>query len=816
MLSGVKFIPREKIDKVQGDNSDSIVRDRKRSSSRKQKNARKKKSSQDSSSDDDLERIKKGSRKKKHYSSDEYLSSHSSESESGSSYDDRDENKYRNRKKGKKTKGERPGDDAGGKSKKRSRGRRKHYSSEGYSSASSESEGGDENSDKEDRRRRGSKKHKQARSKERANDKKSSGTDMDDDSREPKLDVVRKEMGLEWMLRPADDAVRKSTISDDHQPEVPQTEEVKRSNPRELNPYMKDNGSGYPEEEDEIKASGDKLLRSSVVGDGGASWRLKALKRAQEQAAREGRKLEEVAGERWGSLGQLAVSVSSGAAAPFRAHLHAIHHRKRGQTDDHQTLTGNQNERSTGNQNERSTDKNTGRDYLKDVSLRHPEMKAPKVRDSLSWGKRRNQNTSEAGLVSDALSGLNKFENDGSFLREFDHQHNRNPDSSLGSSTVHREKNVDQKLDSAEIKQPSGGGVVKQALSANQLAAKVLQLRMKGKHKEAEELLEEAEHIKANQNDENETIRPRNDGGTSRFVMQNKSSTRRKEDDADMHLAQKIAQNKKFSISGQADDEYDFDDGPKRKTRKKGGSSDQNNLAESSFAKRILTQQERCQFCFENPKRPKHLILSIANFTYLMLPLGQPIVPGHCCILPMQHDSATRTVDNNVWDEIRNFKKCLIMMFAKQEKDVVFLETVMGLAQQRRHCLIECIPIPQDIAKEAPLYFKKAIDEAEDEWSQHNAKKLIDTSVKGLRGSIPKDFPYFHVEFGLNKGFVHVIDDEKEFKSNFGLNVLRGMLQLPEEDMYRRRRHESVEAQKNAVASFARDWQPFDWTKQLG
>lgn len=72
-----------------------------------------------------------------------------------------------------------------------------------------------------------------------------------------------------------------------------------------------------------------------------------------------------------------------------------------------------------------------------------------------------------------------------------------------------------------------------------------------------------------------------------------------------------------------------------------------------------------------------------------------------------QHEASTRNVDNNVWDEIRNFKKCLIMMFAKQEKDVVFIETVMGLAQQRRHCLVECIPLPQDIAKQAPLYFKK-------------------------------------------------------------------------------------------------------------
>lgn len=84
-----------------------------------------------------------------------------------------------------------------------------------------------------------------------------------------------------------------------------------------------------------------------------------------------------------------------------------------------------------------------------------------------------------------------------------------------------------------------------------------------------------------------------------------------------------------------------------------------------------------------------------------------------------------------------------------------------------------------------------------------------------MRGSIPENFPYFHVEFGLNKGFVHVIDDENNFKTGFGLNVIRGMLQLAEEDMHRRRRYESVEVQKHAMANFLKDWEPYDWTKQL-
>lgn len=46
-------------------------------------------------------------------------------------------------------------------------------------------------------------------------------------------------------------------------------------------------------------------------------------------------------------------------------------------------------------------------------------------------------------------------------------------------------------------------------------------------------------------------------------------------------------------------------------------------------------------------------------------------------------------------------------MSAQQGKDVVFLETVMGLAHQKQHCVVECIRLPRAIAKQAPLYIKK-------------------------------------------------------------------------------------------------------------
>lgn len=153
-------------------------------------------------------------------------------------------------------------------------------------------------------------------------------------------------------------------------------------------------------------------------------------------------------------------------------------------------------------------------------------------------------------------------------------------------------------------------------------------------------------------------------------------------------------------------------------------------------------------------------------------------------------------------------------MFSRQEKDVIFLETTIELSRQRRHCLIECIPVPSSIAKQAPLYFKKAIDEAEGEWGQHDMKKVIPTSGN-LRNAIPANFSYFHVEFGLDRGFVHVIDDDNNFPSSFGVNVVRGMLRLPEETMRRHQRREAPENQKRAVTDFVREWEPFDWTREL-
>lgn len=59
------------------------------------------------------------------------------------------------------------------------------------------------------------------------------------------------------------------------------------------------------------------------------------------------------------------------------------------------------------------------------------------------------------------------------------------------------------------------------------------------------------------------------------------------------------------------------------------------------------------------------------------------------------------------------------------------------------------------------------------EWST-NAKLLETSAKKPLKQTVPKGFPYFHVEFGVTSGMVHVIEDEQKFPRDFGREVLGG------------------------------------------
>jgi hypothetical protein len=73
------------------------------------------------------------------------------------------------------------------------------------------------------------------------------------------------------------------------------------------------------------------------------------------------------------------------------------------------------------------------------------------------------------------------------------------------------------------------------------------------------------------------------------------------------------------------------------------------------------------------------------------------------------------------------------------------------------------------------------------------ASHFFEQGRKFVSECVPKNFAYFHVEFGLSSGFIHVIDDEQEFPRTFGADVVAGVLEIPGEVVARLKRKPAQE-----------------------
>uniref|UniRef100_A0A4W4DUV3 CWF19-like protein 2 n=1 Tax=Electrophorus electricus TaxID=8005 RepID=A0A4W4DUV3_ELEEL len=226
-------------------------------------------------------------------------------------------------------------------------------------------------------------------------------------------------------------------------------------------------------------------------------------------------------------------------------------------------------------------------------------------------------------------------------------------------------------------------------------------------------------------------------------------------------------------------------------------------------ARRLAGQMDKCPYCFSSSELPKHLVVAIGAKVYLCLPNSVSLTEGHCLIAPLHHHCCSTGLDEDVWNEIQLFRRALVRMFQAQDQDCVFLEMHTN-PKRRMHMLYECVPLPRELGDMAPIYFKKAIMEADEEWAMN--QKLVDLSSKNIRQAVPQGLPFFSVNFGLQGGFAHVIENEHKFPPYFGKEVLGGMLDL-EPRRWRKPIRENFDDQRKKVLQFSQWWKPFDCTK---
>ncbi|KAB8291258.1 hypothetical protein EYC80_009945 [Monilinia laxa] len=284
-----------------------------------------------------------------------------------------------------------------------------------------------------------------------------------------------------------------------------------------------------------------------------------------------------------------------------------------------------------------------------------------------------------------------------------------------------------------------------------------------------------------------------------------------------MRAAERIAKDAKF------DNDLDYMDDNAEKLAKRVQKSEINlrNTAIGDFQKmnRIL---DSCQLCHHEDKNqpPVAPIISLATRVYLTLPTEPELSDGGAVIVPIQHRTNLLECDDDEWEEIRNFMKCLTRMYHDQGRDVVFYENAAA-PHRKMHAAMQAVPLPYSLGETAPAFFKEAILSSDEEWTQH--KKLIDTAARArdglgklaFRRSIAKEMPYFHAWFDLDGGLGHIVEDANRWPKGdlFAREIIGGMLDI-EPDVIKRQGRWSRGGDKR-VEGFRNRWKKFDWTRVL-
>ncbi|KAK4176971.1 CwfJ C-terminus 1-domain-containing protein-like protein [Triangularia setosa] len=289
-----------------------------------------------------------------------------------------------------------------------------------------------------------------------------------------------------------------------------------------------------------------------------------------------------------------------------------------------------------------------------------------------------------------------------------------------------------------------------------------------------------------------------------------------------MRLAERIAKDGKFNN----DLEYLDENAEKLAKRVHKTDSSLKNIAVTEYKKlnRIL---DTCPLCYHEDKAPPQNlplapVISLATRTYLTLPPSPELTgaEGGAVIVPLSHRTNLLECDDDEWEEIRNFMKSLTRLYHDQGREVLFYENAAA-PQRRLHAAMVAVPIPYELGDTAPAFFREAMMSSDEEWSQH--KKVIDTLKKSkepgfgrmaFRKSIAKEMPYFHVWFGLDGGLGHVVEDSSRWPrgDGFAREIIGGMLDAEPEVIKKQGKWNRGDAR---VEGFRKRWRKWDWTRVL-
>ncbi|KAH7954091.1 hypothetical protein HPB49_015475 [Dermacentor silvarum] len=543
---------------------------------------------------------------------------------------------------------------------------------------------------------------------------------------------------------------------------------------RELNPYWKEGGIGLPKE-DEAKPA-EPTLATSAVGDGGLKWLKRAYQRIREQAADEGRSVEEIAAERYGSLEKLESMI---AEAESRASSSGERHHRR---HDLSRRYGRMQKPGSDDEKERQSRYKAMQRPGSDEEMERPSRYHTKHRDSLPSGSKKR--SEERGRFQ--RPGDDDDANQDSHAGK--HQHRREHSSSSSKPSWMRKEFYKEPKDRQDAQKPDDRNKGGNSLQEKQPAS-----RQQEKSSSSKQLKQE------------------NEPG---------SNTQREE-----RVAPKLLSDKELNALG----------AKLIKAEMLGNTALYDKLKKEIEEARKARESAGASTCPDGAQRGSReevVILTKTDNRGFAHPLSEPSEVGgpsrkkakvpthdrggervryfadddrHSLKNLFEREKMTTAEDQNA-----EFARLAGKVRISKNEEYDFDDAAMDKASQHDSSAKQDARDRMQAIQEHK-HMSKALEKCKYCLDSHEMKKHLIIAI-GIR--IPRGLPYFSVDFGLQGGFAHVVEDEKEFPVYFGKEVVGGMLDS-EPRLWLKQRHESFDEQKKKVLEFSKWWEPYDWTERL-
>jgi hypothetical protein len=183
--------------------------------------------------------------------------------------------------------------------------------------------------------------------------------------------------------------------------------------------------------------------------------------------------------------------------------------------------------------------------------------------------------------------------------------------------------------------------------------------------------------------------------------------------------------------------------------------------------KRARVQQAArpCWFCLKSPDVEKHLIVSVANDTYVALPKGG-LVDDHLLVVAIDHVQKRADMSDAGQAEVDKYKQSCARYYASIEREPLFYERFV-LLHNEAHMHIQVVPMPLGSSDAARGAFLAAA-------AQRGITLLADTKPETLGGQ------YLHVELADGTSLTQSVGVAAQSDIQFARRVCAELLGKPE------------------------------------